>query len=130
MFCVGKAPNNKSDLHVALWILQKLEVFNSSSGLAQLQLDMRTRQYFLILTSIIFEGATFKARRHDNLRRRRRNKMNQGQRSNAYNPNNGHQFEYSPTSEFHSESLPMPMFRGNADRTRSGVKSSRKNLAR
>src|SRR6516162_2731021 len=117
MFCVRKAPNNKSDLHVGLWILQKFEVFNSSSGLAQLQLDMRTRQYFLILTSIIFEGGTFKPRRHYNLQRRRRNKMNQGQRSNAYNPNNGRQFQYLPTAKFHSESLPFPIFRGNADRT-------------
>ena len=56
--------------------------------------------------------------------------MNQSECSNAYNPNDRRQFEDLPTTKFHSESLPLPIFRGNADRTQFGVKSSRKNPAR
>src|SRR6516225_1225540 len=67
---------------------------------------MRTRKYFLVLTSVIFERSTFESRRHHDLRRRRGNKISQGQRANAHNPNNHRQrFDHLPTSEFHNESL-------------------------
>src|SRR6516162_5043921 len=67
---------------------------------------MRTRKYFLVLTSVIFERSTFESRRHHDLRRRRRNKISQGQRANAHNANSRRQrFDHLPTSEFHNESL-------------------------
>src|SRR5215472_13965015 len=67
---------------------------------------MRTRKYFLILPPVIFERSTFESRRHYDLRRRRGNKISQGQRANAHNPNNRRQrFDHLPTSEFHNESL-------------------------
>src|SRR6516225_6141068 len=98
MLCVRKATSDKSDLYVGLWILQEFEVFHSAGGLAELQFDMRTRKYFAILTSVIFERSTLKGRRHDDLRRRRGNKISQGQRANGHNPTSHRQrLDYLPT---------------------------------
>src|SRR6516164_11257055 len=102
MLCVGKPASHKGDLHVRIWILQQLEVFDRSSGFAPFQFDVRTRKYFSILTAIIFERSAFKRSRHDDFRRRRRNKINQGERSNAYDPDDRQCLENLPAREFHS----------------------------
>ena len=104
IFFIAKASSYKGDLHAGIWVLQELEVFDSAGGLAEFQFDMRTSKYFSILTSVIFERSTFKGRRHHDPRRRRGNKMDQGERNDAYNPNN--RSDYFPTSEFHNAHLP------------------------
>ena len=107
MFPVRDTSDHKGNLNAGFWILQKLEVFTCASRLAQLQLNVRTRKYFPILSAVMFERRTFESRGYCNFRRWCRNEIDQDERNNAYDSDSRSQsFEQLPTTISQHEYFP------------------------
>src|SRR5215467_10801200 len=108
MFPIRNTTEHQGNLNARSWILQKLKIFHRTGSRAQLEINVRTREYFSILAAVIFERRTFESRRHYNFRRWRRKEIDQDERNNAHDTDGRSQsFEQLPTTVSQHGRLPI-----------------------
>src|SRR5215510_9581447 len=99
MFPIRNTTDHQGNLNARSWILQNLNIFHCTGSRAQLEINVKTREYFSILVAVIFERRTFESRRHCNFRRWRRKEIDRDERNNAHDTEGrSKSFEQLPTT--------------------------------
>src|SRR5271156_5467323 len=83
LFAVGNTPERKSNLNAGGRVLQETEILLGSPSLAQLQLHPGTGECVPVSAAVIIETGPFESRRQRHCLRRRRDEIDQRERSDA-----------------------------------------------